>query len=275
MADGVVALTPADACYWRQFSPRVFETRNPIEVEGVPLNALDGRTMLWVGRNSPEKRPMDAIEAVMWIGDRVPGAKLIIMGGGFEHEAEMNWLKNVEYAGYHQDTEKIFRQADVFLCTSEYEGFSLTMAEAQAHGIPCVTYDMPYLPILQGGGHVAVPMGDADALAKAVADLLLDASRRVALGQEARKNVERLCIDQTAKWTEIFAQMAEEKGNAHPDAAVQQMVSALSEHALRQEKEIVFHEIEKPEFIPMPKHGPFKLLRKKLATACKLLLVGK
>jgi len=49
MADGVVALTPADACYWRQFSPRVFETRNPIEVEGVPLNALGGRTMLWVG----------------------------------------------------------------------------------------------------------------------------------------------------------------------------------------------------------------------------------
>ena len=134
---------------------------------------------------------------------------------------------------------------------------------------------MPYLPILQGGGHVAVPMGDADALAKAAADLLLDASRRVALGQEARKNVEHLCIDQTAKWTEIFAQMAAAKGKAHPDAAVQQMVATLSEHALRQEKEIVFHEIEKPEFIPMPKHGPFKLLRKKLATACKLLLVGK
>ena len=95
---------------------------------------------------------------------------------------------------------------------------------------------MPYLPILQGGGHVAVPMRDADALAKAAADLLLDASRRVALGQEARKNVERLCIDQTAKWTEIFAQMAEAKGKAHPDAAVQQMVSTLSEHALRQEK---------------------------------------
>ena len=208
MADGVVALTPADACYWRQFSPRVFETRNPIDVADVPLNALGGRTMLWVGRNSPEKRPMDAIKAVMWIGDRVPGAKLIIMGGGFEHEAEMNWLKNVEYVGYHQDTEEIFRQADVFLCTSEYEGFSLTMAEAQARGIPCVTYDMPYLPILQGGGHVAVPMGDADALAKAAADLLLDASRRVALGQEARTNVERLCIDQTAKRTEIFAQMS-------------------------------------------------------------------
>ena len=134
MADGVVALTPADACYWRQFSPRVFETRNPIDVADVPLNALGGRTMLWVGRNSPEKRPMDAIKAVMWIGDRVPGAKLIIMGGGFEHEAEMNWLKNVEYVGYHQDTEEIFRQADVFLCTSEYEGFSLTMAEAQARG---------------------------------------------------------------------------------------------------------------------------------------------
>jgi len=98
----------------------------------VPLNALDGQTMLWVGRNSPEKRPMDAIKAVMWIGDRVPGAKLIIMGGGFEHEAEMNWLKNVEYAGYHQDTEEIFQQADVFLCTSEYRVFSLTVAEAQA-----------------------------------------------------------------------------------------------------------------------------------------------
>lgn len=275
LADGVVALTPADACYWRQFSPRVFETRNPIDVENVPLNALDGRTMLWVGRNSPEKRPLDAIQAAMWIGDRVPGAKLIIMGGGFDHLAEVNRLENVEYAGYHQDTEEIFRQADVFLCTSEYEGFSLTMAEAQAHGIPCVTYDMPYLPILQGGGHVSVPMGDIDALAKAAADLLLDASRRARLGQEARRNVEHLCIDQTAKWTEIFARMAEAKGKVHPDAAVQQMVSALSEHALRQEEKVVIHEIEKPEFIPMPKRGPFKRLRKKLATACKLLFVGK
>lgn len=279
LADGVVALTAADACYWRQFSPRVFETRNPFEVANVPLNALAGRTMLWAGRNSPEKRPQDAIAAAKWIAERVPGAKLIVLGGGFEQEAAENSSDAIVYAGFHRDTEAYFRQADVFLCTSEYEGFSLTMAEAQARGVPCVTYDMPYLPILQGGGHVSVPMGDIDALAKAAADLLLDAGRRVQLGQEARKNAEHLCIDQTAKWTEIFARMAEAKGEVHPDSAVQQMVAALSEHALRQEteKEVIVREIvqTQPEFIPLPKRGPFKRLRKKLATACKLLLVGK
>ena len=277
MADGLVTLTAADACYWRQFSPRVFQTVNPLTVKDVPLNALAGRTMLWAGRNSPEKRPQDAIAAAKWIAERVPDARLIVLGGGFEQEAAANDSPAVVYAGFHRDTERYFRQADVFLCTSEYEGFSLTMAEAQAHGVPCVTYAMPYLPILQGGGHVSVPMGDRDALAKAAADLLLDAQRRASLGQEARQNVERLCIDQTAKWTEIFARMAEEKGEMPPDDAVRQMVTVLSEHALHQEKETVVREIirEAPAFIPMPKRGPFKRLRKKLATACKLLLVGK
>lgn len=277
LSDGLVALTAADACYWRQFSPRVFQTVNPLTVQGVPMNALSGRIMLWAGRNSPEKRPQDAIAAAKWIAERVPGARLIVLGGGFEREAAENDSETIVYAGFHRETESYFRQADVFLCTSEYEGFSLTMAEAQAHGVPCVTYDMPYLTILQGGGHVSVPMGNQDALAKAAADLLLDGPRRAALGQQARQNVERLCIDQQAKWTEIFARMAEDKGETQGDPAVRQMVDVLREHALRQEKETVVREIlkEAPAFIPMPKRGPFKRLRKKLATACKLLLVGK
>lgn len=273
LADGVVTLSNADTCYFRQYAPRVFQTCNPLTVrpEEVRPNALSGRNILWVGRNSPEKRPQDAVRVAKWVAERVPGTTLTILGAGFEQDAAAETSPVIHYAGFHRETESYYAQADVYLCTSEYEGFSLTIAEAQAHGIPCVCYDMPYLPILQGGGHVSVPMGDVDALGKAVADLLLDASRRNALGAAARQNVRRLHIDQSARWQEIFASLTQDAPTPCPQEDVASMLSAIHAHAMPQEQ--VAPVIVQHPFIPMPEKGPFKRLRKKFVTLCKAVLI--
>lgn len=272
LADGMVALSAVDACYWRQYARRVFQTTNPLTVNPLETapNRLQGRTMLWAGRNSPEKRPQDAIAAAKWVAERVPGARLVVLGAGFEQEAAQETSPAVKYVGFDRETAPYFAQADLYLCTSEYEGFSLTMAEAQARGIPCVCYDMPYLTILQGGGHVSVPMGDVDALAKAAADLLLDSARRQALGAEARKNVQRLCIDQQEKWTEIFQALEEPEKPTDGDETFRAVLDTLRTHALMQEKAPV---AVAETFIPMPERGPCRRLRKKLATLCRVLLI--
>lgn len=273
LADGVVTLTDVDTCYFRQYAPRVFKTCNPLRVkpEEVSPNALSGRNILWVGRNSPEKRPQDAVRVAKWVAERVPGTTLTVLGAGFEQDAAAETSPVIRYAGFHRETESYYAQADVYLCTSEYEGFSLTMAEAQAHGIPCVCYDMPYLPILQGGGHVSVPMGDVDALSKAVADVLLDMPRRKAIGMEARENGKRLCIDQQARWREILTAMAEEAPAQQEDTAVREMLDVIRAHAVPKETVV---EVHTPDpFIPLPEKGPFKMFRKKLVTLCKAVLI--
>ncbi len=272
LADGMVALSAVDACYWRPYARRVFQTTNPLTVNPLKTvpNRLQGRTMLWAGRNSPEKRPQDAVAAAKWIAERVPDVRLVMLGAGFEQEAAQETSPAVEYVGFDRETAPYFAQADLYLCTSEYEGFSLTMAEAQARGIPCVCYDMPYLTILQGGGHVAVPMGDVDALAKAAADLLLDSARRQALGAEARKNVQRLCIDQQEKWTQIFQTLEKEAESSPENADFRAVLDTLRMHALMQEKAPV---AVAETFIPMPERGPCRRLRKKLATLCRVLLI--
>ena len=287
LADGVVTLSEVDRQYWSQVNARVYTTVNPLtfDPKTTPVNELKGRTILWAGRISPEKRPLDAIAAMRQVILHVPDAKLILLGGGDDAltgTLRGNIIANgladrVEVVGFHQDTAEYYRQADVFLCTSMYEGFSLTMAEAQTHGIPCVTYDMPYLTILQGGGHLSVRQGDTLAAGNALVRLLTDAGLRAAIGKAARANVEeRLDIDQRAVWQRIF----DDQVRALPPMVLTNsqatMLRTLREHVAAgrvlsaQSSPAATYQTA---FVPLPEKGPAKTLRKKTATLLQVLLI--
>ena len=69
-------------------------------------------------------------------------------------------------------------QAHAFVSTSVIEGYQLTIAEAQARGLPVFMYELPWLTLVQGnGGVVAVRQGDAAALAQQIVDAVLDPVR--------------------------------------------------------------------------------------------------
>ena len=66
--------------------------------------------------------------------------------------------------------------ADVFVLASDYEGFGNVLVEAMDHGVAIVSTDCPVGPReALGGGRYGklVPTNDAQALAKAVAEVLL------------------------------------------------------------------------------------------------------
>jgi len=72
--------------------------------------------------------------------------------------------------------------AHVFVSTSIIEGYQLTIAEAQARGLPVVMYELPWLTLVQDNdGVVSVKQGDARGLARAVADLVGDAEHYLRL----------------------------------------------------------------------------------------------
>ncbi|QAY60619.1 glycosyltransferase [Microbacterium protaetiae] len=68
--------------------------------------------------------------------------------------------------------------ADAFVSTSIIEGYQLTIAEAQARGLPVFMYELPWLTLVKDNeGIVAVEQGNARRMAREIADLIGDAQR--------------------------------------------------------------------------------------------------
>ena len=90
--------------------------------------------------------------------------------------------------GYVPDLIPFYRSADLFVLSSDYEGFGNVIVEALASGLPVVSTDCPSGPaeILEDGrwGRL-VPVGDVVALAEAMADALAAKHDRDALKRRA------------------------------------------------------------------------------------------
>lgn len=112
-----------------------------------------------------------------------PEARLMLLGAGPD-EAELRGLaqalglaERVIFAGFHTDPSAFYATADLFVLSSDYEGFGNVVVEALSYGLPVVSTDCTAGPaeILDGGrfGRLT-PVGDAAALTRAI-DEALDA----------------------------------------------------------------------------------------------------
>jgi len=108
----------------------------------------------------------------------IPTARLMLVGEGSERGAlsalaqELGMSDRVIFAGYINDPTPFYCSADLFVLSSDYEGFGNVLIEAMASGLSIVSTDCPSGPreILKGGKYGRlVPVGDLDAMAKSIA----------------------------------------------------------------------------------------------------------
>ncbi|PEN06512.1 hypothetical protein CRI93_09525 [Longimonas halophila] len=83
----------------------------------------------------------------------------------------------------------LYREAALYVVSADEEGLGLTILEAMASGCPVVSTNCggPSTSVVEGETGHLTPVGDADALAKAMTDVLSDAERTDAMGQAGRK----------------------------------------------------------------------------------------
>lgn len=129
------------------------------------------------------------------------GATLCILGEGQERHALEQQIEclglsgRVLLPGFASDTSPWYARADVFVLSSEYEGFGNVIVEAMEHGLPIISTDCPTGPreILAHGRYgTLVPPGDVQALAEAMLSSLARTHDAVELRARAREfSVER------------------------------------------------------------------------------------
>lgn len=190
-------LVPNAAAAPPGFAPRPFEAR-----EGA----------LYLGRLVAHKRVEDAIGAWARVAPEHRRGGLTIVGAGPEpypsslrEAARAGGIDaEVAFCGRVDDAEKWRRlgAASIFVFPSAEEGWGISIAEAMAAGLPCVTYDLPVFADIFVKGRIAVPLGDVDALAAACESLLSDDALRARLSREAFE------LAQTFSWEASAAAMA-------------------------------------------------------------------
>jgi len=221
LCDAVIALGEVDSAYWGIFSDNVIGVSNPLtfSLTDLQTSTLEGKNVLWLGRISDEKRPLDAVRIFAKVLAEEPDARLTMVGSADEKQSmdELNELiddlgirDSVVMCGFHRDVLPFYQDASVFLMTSEFEGFPTVLSESQSAGVPCVMYELPYLTLTRTGrGFVSVEMGDINAAADALTKLLGDLDYRAAMGREARANAEALSgFDHAGTWRGVFDDLA-------------------------------------------------------------------
>jgi glycosyltransferase involved in cell wall biosynthesis len=158
------------------------------------LQRVDRPLILTVGTLKKVKRHDLLIDAF----SRLPadtGATLCILGEGGERTALERQIDvlglsgRVFLPGFVSDPTPWYAHADLFVLSSDYEGFGNVIVEAMEQGVPVVSTDCPSGPreiLCDGKYGRLVPVNDADALASAMQAALTEQPDKDLLKARAR-----------------------------------------------------------------------------------------
>jgi glycosyltransferase involved in cell wall biosynthesis len=154
-----------------------------------------------VGRLVWEKGLREVFDAARLLRDRCPRARVVVVGPLDPEKADglgpddldrITAETGVVFAGERLDMDVVYGALDLYVLASHREGFPRSAMEASAMAVPVVATDIRGCRQVVDHGRTGLlfPVGDAAALADAVAGLVDDDRRRAELGEAARAKAE-------------------------------------------------------------------------------------
>ena len=162
-----------------------------------------GPLVLFVGRLVEKKGCVHLLRAMRRLESRMPEARLVVLGdgplrGALEAETR-NTLARCEFVG--AASAEVVRQwmgrAAVMAVPSivaengDSEGLCTVVCEAQAMGLPVVSFRGPGIAVADGETGLLVPERNENAMAEAILTLLQDEALAAQMGAAGRQRAER------------------------------------------------------------------------------------
>lgn len=209
--DVMVALTPQDQEYYNHNKINSVYIPNGIFIQKIKKTESSRKYIIYVGRFSQEKQPLEAIRLFMENQIYDLGFKLRLFGHGDQEKEVLNYIqlngysKHVEIIVGETNPDIIYRDAYALLMTSKIEGFGMVLLEAIVRGIPCIALDCPYGPrnIIkkQINGYLLNSLSNHDFIVAINAIDTIDVSR---IGESISEyNIENVAME----WKKLFKKM--------------------------------------------------------------------
>lgn len=176
------------------------------------------KQIVYVGRLCyPDKRLDRLIEVWRRVHELLPDWRLDIYGDGPDRDnlqalIDRYRLPRISLAGYVECPSEVYRHAAVLCMTSAYEGYPMSMIEAQSHGVvplafECCSGIRSIIGADQRAG-ILVPPFDLDTYATELVCLCRDEVRRAELQEGAiRKSLDYAHHTNIPHWYHFFASL--------------------------------------------------------------------
>lgn len=218
-ADGGVFQTEqASTFYSAKIRKNCAVIPNPIFING-DIPTIDyshlPKTIVSLGRIANEQKRLDVMLDAFEAFHKIhPEYVLKIYGNGVDEELVKQWIqekeltKSVKMMGVSKQPLTDMSREGVFLITSDFEGISNSLLEAMACGLPVVSTDHTpggaRLLINDGENGLLTPMGDPNAICRALRLYAEDPTLAERCGRNARKVLERFSPNNMLDKWEIF-----------------------------------------------------------------------
>jgi glycosyltransferase involved in cell wall biosynthesis/O-antigen/teichoic acid export membrane protein len=182
----------------------------------------DGLLAIYTGRLSRAKGLPMLLEVWTRIAREHPDVHLLLVGSGarsfdgceqdLREYVRRNGLESrVTFTGHVENVAEYLRASDLFVSCSDSEGFGLSLIEAMAAELPCVSTSVGVAPEVIRHGHNGwlVPVRDPAALSSALQQAIEQRPALSSIGAAARRAVaSRFHIDEVARrYLDLFREV--------------------------------------------------------------------
>lgn len=211
--DSFVILTQEELPLWHRVknvtaipNPRTFSSETRIDTTA--------KQVIAVGRYEYQKNFSELIDLWATVAPRHPGWQLNIYGHGPYKEMLREQIQRLSLSDsctLHNGTPDIYHrylEHSIYAMTSHFEGLPMVLLEAQALGLPIVSYALPSGPrdiVTDGNDGFLIPVGDKVAFAQRLSQLMDSVELREQMSVAAHRASERYGLDRIMTlWLNLF-----------------------------------------------------------------------
>ena len=191
--DYIVTLSKRDLTLWNKIVNNVTQIYNPLTITSSTISNCKEKNVIAVGRLEYAKGFDLLIRSWNRVSKKHPDWKLSIFGDGTRRRelenlvTELNLSNSVLLRGRSKNIEKEYSNSSIFVLSSREEGFGLVITEAEACGLPIITYNCPNGPgeIVEDNinGIVINDVGNISKLSEAICTLIENVDLRCKMGK--------------------------------------------------------------------------------------------
>lgn len=211
--DEFLVLTEEDKKQWS--SEKIKVIYNPISFYPSKSTELKNKKIISVGRLEYQKGYDILIDVWKRVIEKNKDWVLEIYGDGTEREKLQNKINNLGLRhsfllkGTVKNIQEKYLESSIYVMTSRFEGMPMVLLEAQACGLPIISFDCPCGPkeiINDNIDGFICKFNDIDKMAEKLIFLMNNEKKRKEFSISARENVKKFSQDKIMeKWINLFS----------------------------------------------------------------------